>query len=94
MYYPSTALHKAAGGSGILYLNTRSVVSVPYAKADGEFDVLIGDWYSRSYVELRNLWTVDVPLEDQPVHLLMGKQGNPRTSSSQCSPLRLAKHTN
>lgn len=46
MYYPSTLLHKAIGGFGALNVMQRSVISIPYPAPDGEFTVLVGDWYN------------------------------------------------
>ncbi|XP_058770739.1 L-ascorbate oxidase homolog, partial [Vicia villosa] len=51
-YFPSTQLHKAAGGFGALNVYHRSVISVPYAYPDGDFTFLIGDWYKTSHKAL------------------------------------------
>ena len=45
-YRPSLGLHAAAGGHGPIRVNSRPVIAVPFAQPDGEFDVLIGDWYN------------------------------------------------
>ncbi|XWS41961.1 hypothetical protein CRYUN_Cryun17cG0127300 [Craigia yunnanensis] len=44
MYYPSTLMHRAAGGFGAINLNQMSVISIPYPEPAGEFTVLVGDW--------------------------------------------------
>lgn len=44
-YFPSTGMHRAAGGFGALNVYARSVIPVPYAKPAGDFTLLIGDWY-------------------------------------------------
>lgn len=48
-YFPSTLMHKAAGGFGALNVYARSVIPVPYAKPAGDFSLLIGDWYKTSH---------------------------------------------
>lgn len=42
-------MHRAAGGFGTLNVWQRSVISIPYPKPDGDFSLLIGDWYRRSH---------------------------------------------
>ncbi|KAJ7952911.1 L-ascorbate oxidase like [Quillaja saponaria] len=52
-YFPSTKLHRAAGGFGGFNVAQRSVISIPYPTPDGEFTLLIGDWYKTSHKILR-----------------------------------------
>lgn len=53
IYHPSTGFHRAAGGFGGLCIHSRSVVPVPYNRfVEDDFTLLIGDWYTRSHVEL------------------------------------------
>ncbi|KAG5028678.1 hypothetical protein JHK87_012192 [Glycine soja] len=52
-YFPSTSLHKAAGGFGGLHVYHRSVIPVPYPYPDGDFTLLIGDWYKTNHKVLR-----------------------------------------
>ncbi|KAE9614340.1 hypothetical protein Lal_00016685 [Lupinus albus] len=52
-YFPSTQLHKAAGGFGGLNVYHRSVISVPYPYPDGDFTLLIGDWYKKNHMTLQ-----------------------------------------
>ncbi|RZB57436.1 L-ascorbate oxidase-like isoform B [Glycine soja] len=52
-YFPSTSLHKAAGGFGGLNVYHRSVIPVPYPYPDGDFTLLIGDWYKTNHKVLR-----------------------------------------
>ncbi|KAK9948791.1 hypothetical protein M0R45_004353 [Rubus argutus] len=47
-YFPSTKLHRAAGGFGGFNVAQRSVIAVPYPIPTGEFTVLVGDWYNTS----------------------------------------------
>lgn len=54
-YFPSTFMHKAAGGFGALNVHARSVIPVPYAKPDGDFSLLIGDWHKTSHKELQQI---------------------------------------
>lgn len=48
-YFPSTAMHRASGGFGPLYVRQRSVISVPYDLPDGEMSLLVGDWYKAGH---------------------------------------------
>jgi hypothetical protein len=48
-YFPSTQLHKAAGGFGGFNIAQRSVISIPYPRPDGEFTLLVGDWYKANH---------------------------------------------
>ncbi|RCV06239.1 hypothetical protein SEVIR_1G146400v4 [Setaria viridis] len=52
-YRPSLGLHAAAGGHGPIRVNNRPVVAVPFDQPDGEFDVLIGDWYNMDVKEMK-----------------------------------------
>ncbi|XP_027903459.1 L-ascorbate oxidase homolog [Vigna unguiculata] len=52
-YYPSTALHRAAGGFGSHRINSRLLIPVPYHDPEDEYDVVIGDWYTKSHTTLR-----------------------------------------
>lgn len=45
-YFPSTFMQKAFGGFGALNVYARSVIPVPYPKPDGDFTLLIGDWFN------------------------------------------------
>lgn len=48
-YFPSTAMHRAAGGFGGLNVNQRTVISKPYPEPAGDFTLVIGDWYKTSH---------------------------------------------
>lgn len=54
-YYPSTAMHRAAGGFGGLRVNSRLLIPVPYPDPEDDYTVLIGDWYTKSHTTLRKL---------------------------------------
>ncbi|XP_039009257.1 L-ascorbate oxidase homolog [Hibiscus syriacus] len=61
-YFPSTLLHKAAGGFGALNIYHRSVISIPYANPDGDFTLLIGDWYKTGHKTLQQFLDSGKPL--------------------------------
>ena len=48
-YFPSTLMHRAAGGFGALNIYHRSVIPIPYANPDGDFTLLVGDWYKTNH---------------------------------------------
>lgn len=48
-YFPSINLLKAGGGFGPIRVNNRPVIEMPFPKPEAEFDLLIGDWYLKSY---------------------------------------------
>lgn len=52
-YFPSTLLHKAAGGFGGLAIASRPMIPIPYPAPAGEYTALIGDWYKTNHVVLR-----------------------------------------
>ncbi|XP_009368021.2 L-ascorbate oxidase homolog [Pyrus x bretschneideri] len=54
-YFPSTKLHRAAGGFGGFNVANRSVIPVPYPIPDGEFTLLVGDWYKTGHKELQQI---------------------------------------
>ncbi|EEC82918.1 hypothetical protein OsI_27845 [Oryza sativa Indica Group] len=54
-YFPSLGLQRAAGGFGPVTVNNRAVVPVPFAQPDGDITLFIGDWYTKSHVELRKM---------------------------------------
>uniref|UniRef100_A0A0E0LRB7 Monocopper oxidase-like protein SKU5 n=1 Tax=Oryza punctata TaxID=4537 RepID=A0A0E0LRB7_ORYPU len=54
-YFPSLGLQRAAGGFGPVTVNNRAVVPVPFAQPDGDITLFIGDWYTKSHVELKKM---------------------------------------
>lgn len=52
-YYPTTGLHRAVGGFGMIRIFSRLLIPVPYPDPEDEFNVLIGDWYTKSHATLR-----------------------------------------
>ncbi|KAL5199160.1 hypothetical protein ABZP36_002672 [Zizania latifolia] len=52
-YFPSVALHRAAGGFGAFNVYQRPAIPVPYPPPAGDFTLLVGDWYSAGHKQLR-----------------------------------------
>ncbi|KAF8405124.1 hypothetical protein HHK36_010022 [Tetracentron sinense] len=52
MYFPSTLMHRAAGGFGGLNIYARPRIPVPYPDPAGDFTLLIGDWYKINHKTL------------------------------------------
>ncbi|PIN05245.1 Multicopper oxidase [Handroanthus impetiginosus] len=52
-YYPTTALHRAAGGYGPLTVHSRDLIPVPFPWPEAEYNVLVGDWYSKGHASLK-----------------------------------------
>ncbi|OVA18870.1 Multicopper oxidase [Macleaya cordata] len=52
-YFPSINFQRAAGGYGGIIVNNRAVISLPFGEPDGDFTILIGDWYNRNHTDLR-----------------------------------------
>ncbi|KAG6663213.1 L-ascorbate oxidase homolog [Carya illinoinensis] len=61
-YFPSTKLHRAAGGFGGFNIAQRSVISIPYPVPDGEFTLLVGDWYKSNHKVLRQKLDLGIAL--------------------------------
>ncbi|ESW28835.1 hypothetical protein PHAVU_002G021900 [Phaseolus vulgaris] len=82
-YFPSTQLHKAAGGFGGLNVYHRSVIPIPYQNPDGDFTLLIGDWYKTNHKTLRQTLdsgkSIGLPdgllINGQPHSTFTGNQG-------------------
>ncbi|CDY54363.1 BnaC06g07290D [Brassica napus] len=53
-YYPTTAMHRAAGAFGGLRVNSRLLIPVPYADPEDDYTVLINDWYTKTHTQLKN----------------------------------------
>ncbi|CAM8883950.1 unnamed protein product [Rhodiola kirilowii] len=52
-YFPSLALHKAAGGFGSIKVHSRPRIPVPFPPPDGDFAILAGDWYKQNHTDLK-----------------------------------------
>ncbi|KAL3529829.1 hypothetical protein ACH5RR_009151 [Cinchona calisaya] len=54
-YFPTTALHRAAGGIGALNVHSRDLIPVPFDRPADEYNVLVGDWYNKGHKTLKNI---------------------------------------
>ncbi|OAY33836.1 L-ascorbate oxidase homolog [Manihot esculenta] len=52
-YFPSTLFHKAAGGYGAINVYERPRIPIPFSIPDGDFSLLIGDWYKTNHKALQ-----------------------------------------
>ncbi|CAI9090762.1 OLC1v1025596C1 [Oldenlandia corymbosa var. corymbosa] len=52
-YYPTTSLHRAAGGYGPLTVVSRDLIPVPFDAPEADYTIMAGDWYSKSHVALK-----------------------------------------
>uniref|UniRef100_A0A0D9WUZ6 L-ascorbate oxidase n=1 Tax=Leersia perrieri TaxID=77586 RepID=A0A0D9WUZ6_9ORYZ len=52
-YFPSVALHRAAGGFGSFNVFQRPQIPVPYSPPAADFTLLVGDWYKSGHKQLR-----------------------------------------
>ncbi|XP_051121484.1 monocopper oxidase-like protein SKS1 [Andrographis paniculata] len=53
-YFPSLGLQRASGGFGSFIITPRDVIPLPFNPPFGDFVIFIGDWYTRSYKDLRS----------------------------------------
>ncbi|KAK1697678.1 hypothetical protein QYE76_014375 [Lolium multiflorum] len=53
-YRPSLGLHAAGGGHGPIRVNNRPVIDVPFPRPDGDFDLLIQDWYNMDAAAMKD----------------------------------------
>jgi len=75
IYYPTTAMHRAAGAFGGLRVNSRLLIPVPYADPEDDYTVLIGDWYAKSHQTLRKFLDSGRSLGRPDGVLINGKSG-------------------
>uniref|UniRef100_A0A5B7BK06 L-ascorbate oxidase n=1 Tax=Davidia involucrata TaxID=16924 RepID=A0A5B7BK06_DAVIN len=74
-YYPTTAMHKAAGGYGGLRVNSRLLIPVPFADPEDDYTVLAGDWYTKTHSALKKLLDSGRSLGRPDGILINGKSG-------------------
>ncbi|KAG9454862.1 hypothetical protein H6P81_007766 [Aristolochia fimbriata] len=61
-YFPSTSVHRAAGGFGGLRVNSRLLIPVPFDDPEDDYTVLIGDWYSYDFKTIKSTLDSGRPL--------------------------------
>ncbi|GER35686.1 SKU5-like protein, partial [Striga asiatica] len=83
-YFPSTLMHRAAGGFGALNVYARSVIPVPYATPAGDYSLLVGDWYKAGHKAsgLQQILDSGKPLPS-PDGILINGQGHSSFSGNQ-----------
>ncbi|KAG8390695.1 hypothetical protein BUALT_Bualt01G0110300 [Buddleja alternifolia] len=74
-YYPTTSLHRAAGGYGLLAVNSRALIPVPFDHPEDDYTVLVGDWYTKSHVTLKKLLDTGRSLGRPNGVIINGKRG-------------------
>lgn len=74
-YYPSTSLHRAAGGYGPISVISRALIPVPFDKPEADHTVLVGDWYTKSHTELKSMLDTGRPIGRPAGVLINGKSG-------------------
>ncbi|KAK6145011.1 hypothetical protein DH2020_021831 [Rehmannia glutinosa] len=55
LYFPTTELHRASGGIGMLQVHSRDLIPVPFDRPAEEFAVVLGDWYNKDHVALKSI---------------------------------------
>ncbi|KAK8552759.1 hypothetical protein V6N12_041335 [Hibiscus sabdariffa] len=77
IYFPCINFLKAGGGYGSIRVNNRAVIKVPFPQPQADFDLLIGDWYQKSYTEIRSqLINNSTVYESPPDKILMNGKGS------------------
>ncbi|XP_010547509.1 PREDICTED: L-ascorbate oxidase homolog [Tarenaya hassleriana] len=61
-YFPSTAMHKAAGGYGAINIYARPRIPIPYTLPTADFTLLIGDWFKSNHKTLQQRLDSGSPL--------------------------------
>ncbi|VFQ60002.1 unnamed protein product [Cuscuta campestris] len=54
-YFPTTGLHRAAGGYGPINVHSRALIPVPFDSPAEEFDVFLSDWYTKGHKTLKRI---------------------------------------
>ncbi|GFP90096.1 l-ascorbate oxidase homolog [Phtheirospermum japonicum] len=75
-YYPTTSLHRAAGGYGLISIHSRDLIPVPFDTPEGDFAVFVGDWYTKSPETLKSSLDAGKSLGRPAGLLINGKNGN------------------
>lgn len=88
-YFPSTLLHRAAGGFGAFNILARSVIPVPYPKPYEEFSLLVSDWWKKDHKDLQAILDAGDPFPSPDGLLINGK---PHSSSFPVVPGMVMVH--
>lgn len=65
-YFPSTSMHRAAGGYGAINVYERPKIPIPFPNPEGDFTLLIGDWYKSTSHKVRfPLYFFEASVNDQ-----------------------------
>ncbi|RWW22818.1 hypothetical protein BHE74_00013558 [Ensete ventricosum] len=78
-YYPSLAMHKAAGGFGGLRINSRLLIPVPFDPPADDYTVMIGDWYTKDHKTLARILDAGRSIGLPSGVLINGKAGKDST---------------
>ncbi|KAH7860291.1 hypothetical protein Vadar_011707 [Vaccinium darrowii] len=54
-YFPTTNLQRASGGFGGLQILSRDLIPVPFDPPADDYNVLVGDWYTKGHKSLKKL---------------------------------------
>ncbi|KAJ0966182.1 hypothetical protein J5N97_027320 [Dioscorea zingiberensis] len=52
-YFPSLAMHKAAGAFGGFRILSRPMIPVPFPPPSGDYTILAGDWFKANHTDLK-----------------------------------------
>lgn len=74
-YFPSVGMQKAAGGFGMLRVHSRALIPVPFAPPAEEFNVLAGDWFTKSHKVLAGQLDTGRSLGHPAGVLINGRRG-------------------
>ncbi|XP_057781178.1 L-ascorbate oxidase homolog [Salvia miltiorrhiza] len=55
IYFPTTALHRASGGMGMIKVHSRPLIPVPFDTPAEEHAILLGDWYNKGHKTLKSI---------------------------------------
>ncbi|KAK6136329.1 hypothetical protein DH2020_029900 [Rehmannia glutinosa] len=94
-YYPTTALHRAAGGYGPLTIHSRDLIPVPFDWPEAEYNVLVGDWYAKSHATLKKQLDAGRTIGKPDGVIINGKNGifvNGVSHTNTETPLKLAEY--
>ncbi|KAK4783975.1 hypothetical protein SAY86_018343 [Trapa natans] len=81
-YFPSIGMHRAAGGYGAINIYQRPQIPVPYPTPNGDFTLLVGDWYKTNHKILQSTLDSGKSLPF-PNGVLINGQANPSFTGDQ-----------